>query len=135
MKPGVNLDLASLRQTLEARTKEWDPKVGEILNRVGPRVVEILRSYTGEKNRRGRPVHPGGWGDKTFNLRDSYFWEVQREPGHWVLLVGNTAPHAHLIEAIDGMFVVRGITEPGGPVEAALRQAVQEIAPDWVVKA
>lgn len=134
MKPGVKLDLASLRQTLEARTKGAEPKLGEILERVGARVVELLRGYTGEKNRRGRPMHPGGWADKTFSLREGFYHKVRREGGGVVLEIGNDARHAHLVEALDGIFVVRGIAEPGGPVEAALRQAVQELAPEWVVK-
>lgn len=132
MRPYLQLDMSEMRQRLEARAKEGDKKLGQVLDEVGALTVAFLRSYTAEKNRAGRPKHPGGWADRTFKLRDSYFWEVQREPGHWVLLIGNTAPHAHLVEA-DGMFVVRGIAEPGGPVETALRQAVQELAPDWVV--
>lgn len=128
----MELDLASLRNTLQARAREWDPQIGEILELVGARTVEYLRSYTSERNQAGRPVHPGGWGDRTFTLRDSYFYEVHREPGSWVLILGNTGAHAHLVEAT-GKFVVRGITEPGGPVHVALKKAVGDIAPDWRV--
>lgn len=132
MRPYLQLDMSEMRQRLEARAKEGDKKLGQILEEVGALTVAFLRSYTTEKNRAGRPKHPGGWADKTFKLRDSYYYEVQREAGAWLLIIGNTGRHAQLVEAT-GKFVVRGVTEPGGPVEEALRKAVAQLAPDWVV--
>lgn len=135
MKPFMRLDTSGLRRTLERKAREWDPQIGAVLTLVGKRTVDLLRSYTGKRNKRGRTVHPGGWGDKTFTLRDSFFYEVVHErPGVWALVIGNTARHAHLVEAVDGIFVVRGIAEPGGPVDVALRQAVHEISPEWEVE-
>lgn len=130
----MELDLVDLKRAIEAHAREADPKIGEILEVVGARTVEFLRSYTGERNKKGRRVHPGGWADRTHNLEQSYDYEVQRETGGWVLIVFNTARHAHLVEA-RGMFVVRGIEEAGGPIHQALVRAVREVAPDWKVAA
>ena len=134
MRPRVELDFASMKRRLEARVRDFSPTVEEILHLVGERTVEHLRSYTGEQNRRGRPLHPGGWADRTYRLRESFYSKVRKEDGALVLEIGNTAPHAHLVEARDGMFVVRGVAEPGGPVRRGLAKAVAELAPDWVVK-
>lgn len=134
MIPHMELDLVGLKRTIEAHAKDADPKIGEILDLVGARTVDFLRSYTGDRNKKGRRVHPGGWADRTHNLERSFFYEVHREPDGWVLIVGNTARHAHLVEA-RGMFVVRGIEEAGGPIHQALVRAVREIAPDWKMAA
>lgn len=134
----MELDLVGLRRTIEAHAKDGPqgahPIIPDILDLVGKTTIEFLRSYTGDRNKKGRRLHPGGWADRTHNLERSYFYEVQREQGGWVLIVGNTARHAHLVEA-RGMFVVRGIEEGGGPIHRALVRAVATIAPDWQVTA
>ena len=128
---GYTVDVPALRETLQEIAKDDWELVEEILERVGTRTVELLQSYTGEKKRDGRRMHPGGWADKTFNLMRGYRYEVMEQGSDWVLVIGNTARHAHLIEMRDGLFVVAGVTDPGGPVEEALQQAIRELAPGW----
>lgn len=119
---------------LEARLQEELESMAMVLDRVGERTVELLQSYVGGRTRDGRLKHPGGWADRTGGLADSYDYEVTSDGGRWRLTILNTARHAGLVEALDGYFVVRGITEPGGPVQTALAQAVQELAPGWSVR-
>lgn len=133
MKTTVTVDTQDLRQSFEKRKREREKQMLAVLERVGIRVVELLTSFTGEKNKRGRRTHPGGWADRTFKLATSFGYEVKRTGSGWILTILNDAPHAHLIEAINGMYVVRGVADPGGPVQQALIQAVGEIAPEWRV--
>lgn len=133
MPSGVKVDTHSIRRAKEALRRQRDKKIPEVLHRVGERTIEILRSFTGEKNDRGRRMHPGKWADRTGNLSRSYAYEVSRSGTTWRLTLLNTAPHAHLVEGLGGFFVVRGVADPGGPVSQALRQAVRELAPGWEV--
>jgi len=109
--------------------------LGALLERVGERTVELLQSYTGGTKKDGRRIHPGAWADRTGNLADHYGYQVDHDTGVWRLVIYNSAKHAHLLEALDGYFVVRGIMDKGGPVWDALTQAVRELAPEWRVAA
>lgn len=119
---------------LEARLQEELESMAMVLDRVGERTVELLQSYVGGRTEDGRLKHPGGWADRSGELADSYDYEVTSDGGRWRLTILNAARHAQMVEALDGYFVVRGITEPGGPVQTALAQAVQELAPGWSVR-
>lgn len=143
MRARLDVDLTDFRK--EIRQAQWalGERMEDILEEVGRRVVAYLRSYTGAskepprdlsgrkyKRKYGR-LHPGGWVDRTYTMRESFHYEVRRESGHWVLQIGNTAPHAHLVEAKHGIFVVRGIEEDGGLIEQRLRDVLREVAPEW----
>lgn len=108
--------------------------VRQVLERVGALTVEFLQSFTGETKGRGRRMHPGRWADRSGNLSRGYGFQVLEDADSFILRIQNTAKHAHLIEARDGLFVVRGAAEPGGPVQEALRRAVRELGLDWEVR-
>lgn len=103
---------------------------GAVLERVGARTVELLQSYVG-MNEEGRRTHPGGWADRRGDMVEGYGFEVDQTSGGWALTVYNTDKQAHLVEALEGLFVIRGIMDKGGPVSKALKQAFQELAPEW----
>ena len=132
MRVTVEVDERSLEEEVARIEQETAASIERVLDRVGKRTVEILQGYVGETED-GRPAHPGGWGDRTGKLAAGYSYDVTRESDGWLFELRNTARHAHLIEALDGYFVVRGATEPGGPVWVALAQAVRELMPDWQV--
>lgn len=111
-----------------------------MLESVGRETIAFLRSLTEETRpalRVGQPnrrAHPGGWADVTSQLANSYDFTVTREGTRGVVLtLLNSAEHAAYLEARDGYFVLRGVTEPGGPVDKAIRAAVRVVAPDWRV--
>jgi hypothetical protein len=110
------------------------------LEATGIKTVEFLRSFTSEVRppKRGatepRPAHPGHWADVSSHLALSYGSHVEHgEQGGYRLVMTNSAEYAAALEARDGFFVLSGVTERGGPVEMALREAVASIAPDWTV--
>lgn len=74
-----------------------------------------------------RPAHPGGWADVTENLMQSYYTVLERIDGGWKFTVGNKSGHARYVEGRDGMFVVTGILNPGGPVDKAIRLAFKRL--------
>lgn len=127
----IEVDTSELRHTLERARQEKDRRMREIIERVGERTVEYLRSYTHELRPGRRPAHPGGWADITGRLAASYGFEVRRAGPRWELAILNTAPYAPRLEARDAFFVVRGVGEKGGPVDRALRKAIREVAPEW----
>lgn len=81
-----------------------------------------------------RPAHPGGWADISKDLMRHYGYNVEKVDGSWELSIINDSDHAAYVEAMNGFFVVTGVLKTGGPVEKALRQAIQRIAPDWVLE-
>ena len=108
----------------------------------------------GEDPRKG---HPGGWSDITGALANHYRFElfasgrrvrwmpeptgpegelqsmgvsgtIPRYPGGPCRLeVINGADYAAALESHDGYYVLSGIMDPGGPVEAAVRRAAVAI--------
>lgn len=72
----------------------------------------------------------GGWQNRTGELRDSYGYRI--EGGR--LVVFNDAGHAIHVEQMEGLFVLTGIDEPGGPMEQALKRAVQQHLPGFKVR-
>lgn len=128
----LKTDLSDLRRNLKLHDREANRRIERLLHDVGRRTIEILRGYTGEtKGPSHRPVHPGGWADRTRELRDAYRYEVERASRGWMLVIINDDEKAHLVEDHDGLYVVRGVTHKNGPVYQALRQAMKDIAPDW----
>lgn len=81
-----------------------------------------------------RPAHPGHWGDITHDLKNSYGFRVVRDTGSIQLVIFNTSGHAVYVEAMDGYFVLRGITDPDGPLFQKLRAILARVAPDWRVQ-
>jgi hypothetical protein len=80
-----------------------------------------------------RPAHPGGWGDITHDLMAKYDYKVTRTPEGISLAIFNTSDHAVYVEAMDGFYVVRGVMDEDGPVIAALRRIISQVAPGWRV--
>ncbi|HYC31116.1 MAG TPA: hypothetical protein VEB59_02450 [Gemmatimonadales bacterium] len=114
-------------------------KLELVLQQVGQETIDYLRSLTDEMRppaRAGEPqrqAHPGHWADVTSQLANSYRWEVQRTGDSLRLRLANDAEHAVYLEQRDGFFVLSGVTEPGGPVETALRAVVARLAPEMTV--
>jgi hypothetical protein len=112
----------------------------EVLSEVGRRVVAYLRSLTNEMRppiRTGgatRAAHPGHWADVTGRLAAGYEWRVDDTPTGAQLLLFNEVEYAAYLEAHDGFFVLRGVADPGGPVEIAMREAVPQVVPGWEVR-
>lgn len=144
MTAGVVLDRRGLQERMRRIQQEGVERLIAVLDRVGERTVEILRSYDGslgprppKKGRRRqdhRPRHPGGWSDVTGRLARSYAYQVMRVGSGVALTILNTDQKATLVEAKDGYFVVSGVTEAGGPVDRALREAIAELAPGWEMR-
>lgn len=128
-----------LREIEEVRIPEM-LKVRNVAEMVGRETIAFLRSKTGDTRpptRAGQPsrrAHPGGWADVTGNLALAYDFELLEEPDGWLIHFRNGMEYAAILEARDGFFVLRGVTDPGGPVDRALRIAVARIAPDWTVQ-
>ena len=102
-----------------------------------------------------RRAHPGGWADVTSNLANAYRFELWAG-GHKVrwstegpqptlegriprtlpraaeIRLGffNGMEYAAHLEIRDGYWVIREITEAGGPVVRAVREVITRIAPD-----
>lgn len=125
-----------------------------LLNFIGEEVIAFLRSYTGNKlpehrsnipshpdQQPGMPrpeqylgtrqTHPGGWADVSKDLMKKYKFRVDNDGSGWKLSILNTSDHAIYVEAMDGLFVVRGVLDPGGPVHRALAKAIKKITPGW----
>lgn len=82
-----------------------------------------------------RPAHPGGWSDVEGDLRDKYYGRVEVSPnGGHRLVIGNRSEHAAYVEAMDGLFVVTGVFQPGGPVMRALNKYLKKHAPGVKVR-
>jgi hypothetical protein len=134
-------EIQGLAEALSKIEGDSNAKIRALLEAVGIKTVAFLRSTTGKTRppiRSGgapRPAHPGEWADISGQLALAYDKDVQQGPnGGYRLVLTNGAEYAAALEARDGFYVLSGVTDRGGPVETALRQAVQEIAPDWVVQ-
>lgn len=106
-----------------------------LLDHVGSQVVGYLRSYTNEWRppSRGtsarRRAHPGHWADITHELEESYHWDVVRDSESVSLVLSNDSGHAVHLEYMDGFYVLKGVTEKGGPVEQAVRLMINRYIP------
>jgi hypothetical protein len=131
---------ANMTDWMRNHVQETDKRIELILQIVGANTVAYLRSLTTVRRppvRKGegeRWAHPGGWADISSNLANAYAFEVRQSGAGWELVLSNHMEYAAYLEAKDGYFVLSGVTEPGGPVEQAIRDAVAEVAPGWVVR-
>lgn len=139
---------------IESRSEE---KVRVLLEMVGTEVISHLRSLTSEMRpparipgtarttKRGkkkparktgpRRAHPGHWADITGALANAYTHEVVQDPaGGYALVLRNGMEYAAALDARDGYFVLRGVTDRGGPVHIALERALKIAAPGWTVQ-
>src|SRR5690625_1740566 len=144
MVSGVEVDTSSLERRLHEIRRESLDLLERIGHRVGERTVEILQGFdftlpprkvkSTRRRLDTRPRHPGGWADRTGRLARSYGYEVNRVGDGIAITILNTDQKASLVEARDGYFVVSGVTEAGGPVDRALREAIAELAPGWEMR-
>ena len=131
---------ADLTASIARMRWSTEDKIFRVLQMVGINTIAYLRSFTARRSppvRRGegsRAQHPGGWADVTSNLANAYTWKVTRDEGGATLVLSNSMEYAAYLEARDGFFVLRGVAEPGGPVEQALKEAAAVVAPGWVVR-
>lgn len=95
---------------------------------VGIEVTNYLRSLTaktrpparaGEGN---RFAHPGGWADVRGTLANAYEWSVTPTATGARLRLSNSMSYAIFLELKDGYYVLSGVGEEGGPVDAAIRK-------------
>lgn len=133
------------------------------MDQVGWEVIGYLRSLTDEIRPPARPgepsrrAHPGGWADVTSNLANAYRFELYAggELVRWStegpnatregsipaspqfpleLRFLNGMEYAAYLEARDGFWIIREITEAGGPVRRAMRTVLAAIDPDAEIR-
>lgn len=81
-----------------------------------------------------RPAHPGHWADISHELKNSYGYRVVRTGESIQLIIFNTSGHALYVEAMDGYFVLKGITDADGPLFHKLRAILAQNAPGWRIQ-
>ena len=134
MVPGQLEGLDELLRSMEIEAKD---RLVLLMQEIGERTLEFLRSYTNQTAppiRKGDPPrrrHPQYWADRTGDLARAYDYTVTVSGNVVNLTFANDMGYAAELEGRDGYFVLKGVTERGGPVEAALRQALAIVAPDW----
>lgn len=134
------------------------------MDQVGWEVVAFLRSIghgTRPPARPGEPsrsAHPGGWADVSSNLAGAYRYELYAGgqlvrwsttgdtpqqggaipsgmiPFPLELRFLNGMEYAAALEARDGYWVIREITEAGGPVQRTMRTVVRRVDPDGAIE-
>jgi len=116
-KPEWQKAVAAIALTTEAKARL-------IVESVGKETVAYLKSRT-EQDR--------GWVNRSGELARSYRYSVAEVLGGAALTLYADADHAIYLEARDGLFVLNGITDRGGPIEQALREVCAAIAPEFTV--
>jgi hypothetical protein len=139
----VGLKLSAKQPDYQAAIRaialDTERKIELVAQQTGQEVIDYLRSLTdvmrppASRGGPARPAHPGGWADITSLLANGYTWRVEKIPGGWRLVLANTTEYAAHLEAHDAYFVLSGVTDPDGPVYAALRQVAAAVAPEWRV--
>lgn len=140
----LSVDQPDWVEAIQAIEADAASKLRMVVEAIGPEVVAYLRSHTSEmrpparipstRTRTGpRPAHPGHWADVTGQLAASYASDVQGDARSVTLTLSNSAEYAVHLERREGFWVLSGVMDPGGPVEQALRRAVQRYAPGWEV--
>lgn len=117
-----------------------ETKIEQLLRVVGTEVIAYLRTLTGElrppwpsRDGPNRPAHPGHWADRTGALAGAYGFDVTKTMDGFVLALYNTMEYAVYLEARLGFFILRGVTEQGGPVQKAIYDTVAIVAPGWTI--
>lgn len=130
-------ELQGVLETLKEIEAAEVQKIVAVMDFIGIRTIEHLRSFTTETAppiRPGDPPrrrHPGYWADRTGQLAAGYRYTVTRSGRGAVLTLENPVEHGVTLEAREGYFVLSGVADKGGPVEAALRAAIAALAPGW----
>lgn len=132
-------ELQGVTEALNRIERNVNVRLRRVMELIGVRTIEYLKSLTTEvrppATRGGgdRFAHPGHWADRSGHLANSYAWAVEEGPDGFTLRLTNSADYAIQLEQRDGFFVLSGVTDRGGPMQEALRQAVAEVAPSWQV--
>jgi hypothetical protein len=114
-------------------------KLEKVMQYIGIKTIAYLRELINETRppiRKGEPARrarQGHWADNTGNLARAYSWDVAVHSDGVTLTLMNNMEYAAALDAKEGFFVLRGVTDKGGPVERMLRDAVKAIAPDWEI--
>lgn len=136
----ITIDVSDMLLDIEGIEREVLDILHGMAEAIGHRTVAYLRSLTGVMRPPAKPggafryAHPGGWADITSNLANAYRFEVRPNGKGWTLAFINSMEYAAYLEAHDGYFVLSGVTDPGGPVEQAMRQVLAEVAPNWEIR-
>lgn len=102
-----------------------DDRIRIVFEAVGAEMFAWLKSLSKEER---------GWASITGHLADSYQPpKVEKIKDGWRLTLANTAYYSVFLEARDGMMVLSGVTDPGGPFEQKLREVCAEIAPEFII--
>ena len=119
IKPGRKPDWRGVVQSLVPVVKT---RILAVLEEVGKEMVDWLKSL---------PPQERGWIARSpHGLADSYEYEVVETSSGVKLVLRNTKFYAAILEHRDGLFVLTGVTDPGGPVEQKLAEVCARIAPD-----
>lgn len=133
----LSVDRDAIAREIAALHVDTTEKIRLVLEAIGVETIAYLRSLTAELRppvHRGGPnrhAHPGHWADVTGNLANAYGYAVHVVADGAVLVLRNTMEYAAALEAKEGYFVLKGVTERDGPIDRALRHALKTIAPDW----
>lgn len=102
-----------------------EDRIRVVFEEVGTRMVAWLKSLSQEER---------GWANITGHLADSYRPpKVEQVTNGWRLTLANTAFYSVFLEARDGMMVLSGVTDPGGPFDQKLREVCADVAPDFII--
>ena len=129
--------LTGMAESIKAIEVDTEAKILLMLDEIGRTTVEYLRSITGEQappiypGGSFRYAHPGHWADRSGLLAASYRYEVNRAAFRLAIINDDPGGYGVYLERRVGFWVLTGVTDPGGPVEQALLQAMAVIAPDW----
>lgn len=159
----LQVETADFLESLAGLEMDIARKLLLTMEQVGWEVVAFLRSTghgTQPPARPGEPsrsAHPGGWSDVTSNLANAYRFELYSggERVRWStegetpslrgtrprspefpleLRFINGMEYAAALEAKDGYWVIREITERGGPVQRALRTVIRRLDPGGTIQ-
>jgi hypothetical protein len=131
--PKYSINKASYARKLAKLKGDVMDKTEVAFRLVATETITFLRSYTRETRpparggTRRRPAHPGHWADITHLLANSYGFVLTRTVDRVRLQYYNTAPYAAHLENSEAFWVLRGVTDPGGPMEIALARVVDTI--------
>jgi hypothetical protein len=136
----IELDLSDVVIDAADVSGDIEQTLADIAEAIGAKTIEFLRALTSEMRppvKAGAPwrhAHWGHWADRSSQLALGYRYEVNRTVDGVELVLINGTEYAMALEAHDGYMVLTGVTDPGGPAEVKLREAVAILAPGWEVR-